>query len=231
MFYNHRQFTDSPLPPCLNSKYSIIRIFNALIKSEGLDVYINNEFLLAKGLKALEISSYALGHGGKYSVQVYLANTKDNPLLEVNDVEMIEGQLMTIAITGDSNNLKLVPIIDNVEQKPKPDKAVVRFYNLTPDPLIFLMTSNGYKLARQAESHNGSKYIDILIGNYLLWVRLADGIGQILKTEIKINVDKIYTLYCVGTSNPELKKLGLGYDFQIIQAIDGNTIIKKCTFE
>ena len=230
MFYNHRQFTDTPLPPCLNSQYSFIRIFNALIESEALDVYINNEFLLAKGLKALEIGSYVSGSGGKYSIQVYLANTKDNPILEVNDVEMIGGQLMTLAITGDSNNLKLVPIIDNVEQKSKPNNSVVRFYNLTPDPLIFLMTLNGYKLARQAESNNGSEYIDILIGNYLLGVRPADGIGQILKAEVKINVDKIYTLYCVGTSNPELKKLGLGYNFKIVQAIDGNTIIEKCSF-
>ncbi|HSQ89137.1 DUF4397 domain-containing protein, partial [Romboutsia sp.] len=229
-FYNHRQFTDSPLPTCLNSQYSFIRIFNALIESEALDVYINNEFLLAKGLKALEIGSYVSGSGGKYSIQVYLTNTKDNPIVEVNDVEMIGGQLMTLAITGDSNNLKLVPIIDNVEQKSKPNNSVVRFYNLTPDPLIFLMTLNGYKLARQAESNNGSEYIDILIGNYLLGVRPADGIGQILKAEVKINVDKIYTLYCVGTSNPELKKLGLGYNFKIVQAIDGNTIIEKCSF-
>jgi len=144
MFYNHRQFADTPLPPCLNSQYSFIRIFNALIESEALDVYINNEFLLAKGLKSLEISSYVSGNGGKYSIQVYLANTKDNPILEVNDVEMIGGQLMTIAITGDSNNLKLVPIIDNVEQKSKPNNSVVRFYNLTPDPLIFLMTLNDF---------------------------------------------------------------------------------------
>ena len=61
MFYNHRQFTDSPLPPCLNSQYSFIRIFNSLVKSEALDVYINNEFLLAKDLKAVQISSYVPG--------------------------------------------------------------------------------------------------------------------------------------------------------------------------
>ena len=138
---------------------------------------------------------------------------------------------MTLAITGDSNNLKLVPIIDNVEKKTTPNKSVVRFYNLTPNPLIFLMALDGYKLGRQVESNNGSEYIDILIGNYILEVFASDGIGQILSKNVKMNADKIYTLYCVGTSKPELKKLGLGYNFQIVQVVDGNTIIEKCTFE
>ena len=231
MFYNPRQFTDSPLPPCLTPQYSFIRIFNSLVKSENLDIYVNNEFLLAKDLKSLEIGPYIPGREGKYSMQVYLANTKDNPLLEVDNVEIIGGQLMTLAITGDLNNLKLVPIIDNVEQEPKPNKSVVRFYNLTPDSLIFLMISSGYNLARQVESNSGNEYMEILTGTYQVGVLPADGIGQILSTEVKMNAEKIYTLYCVGTSNPELKKLGLGYNFQIVQVVDGNTIIKKCTFQ
>ncbi len=230
MFYNHRQFIDTPSIPCLNFQYSFIRIFNSLVKSEALDVYINNEFLLAKDLKSVQIGPYAPGRGGKYSVQVYLTNTKDNPLLEVNDIEIIGNQLMTIAITGDLNNLKLVSIIDNVEQKPKPNKSVIRLYNLTPDPLIFLMSSNGYKLARNVESNSGNGYMEILTGTYQLGVRPANEIGQILSIQIKMNEDKIYTIYCTGTSNPELKKLGLGYNFQIFQVIDGNTIIEKCTF-
>jgi hypothetical protein len=231
MFYKHRQFTDSELPPCLTSQYSFIRVFNSLIRPEALDVYMNNDFLLAKDLKAVQTSSYVPGSGGKYSIQVYLTNTKDNPILEVDDVEIIGGQLMTLAITGDLNNLKLVPIIDNVEQEPKPNKSVVRFYNLTPDSLIFLMVSNGYKLARKVESISGNEYMEILTGTYQVSVFSSDEIGQILNTDIKMNGDKIYTLYCVGTSNPELKKLGLGYNFQIIQVLDGNTIIKKCIFE
>lgn len=231
MFCNHRQFTDSQLPPCLTSNYSFIRVFNALIKPGALDVYMNNDFLLAKDLKAVQTSAYVPGTGGKYSIQVYLANTKENPLLEVDNVEIIGGQLMTLAITGDLNNLKLVPIIDNVEQESKPNKSVVRFYNLTPDSLIFLMVSSGYKLARQVESNSGNEYMEILAETYQVSVLPADGIGQILNTDIKMSENKIYTLYCVGTSNPELKKLGLGYNFQIIQVADGNTIIKKCTFE
>jgi len=231
MFYNHRQIGDSQLPACLTSKYSFIRVFNSLIKPEALDVYMNNEFLLAKDLKALQTSSYVPGSGGKYSIQVYLSNTKDNPLLEVDDMEIIEGQLMTIAITGDLNNLKLVPIIDDVEQKPIPNKSVVRFYNLTTDSLIFLMVSGGYKLARKVESMSGNEYMEVLAETYQVGVLPADGIGQILSTDLKMNADKIYTLYCVGTSNPELKKLGLGYNFKIVQVVDGNTIIKKCAFE
>lgn len=231
MFCNNRQFTDSQLPPCLTSNYSFIRVFNALIKPGALDVYMNNDFLLAKDLKAVQTSAYVPGTGGRYSIQVYLANTKENPLLEVDDVEIIGGQLMTLAITGNLNDLKLVPIIDNVEQESKPNKSVVRFYNLTPDSLIFLMVSSGYKLARQVESNSGNEYMEILAETYQVSVLPADGIGQILNTDIKMSADKIYTLYCVGTSNPELKKLGLGYNFQIIQVADGNTIIKKCTFE
>ena len=230
MFYNHRQFTDMPLIPCLNSQYSFIRIFNSLVKSEALDVYINNEFLLAKDLKSVQIGPYVPGRAGKYSVQVYLTNTKNNPLLEVNDIEIIGSQLMTIAITGDLNNLKLVSIIDNIEQKPKPNKSVIRLYNLTPNPLIFLMSSNGYKLARNVESNSGNGYMEILAGTYQLGVRPADEIGQILSIQVKMNEDKVYTIYCTGTSNPEFKKLGLGYDFQIFHVIDGNTIIQKCTF-
>ena len=231
MFYNHRKLIDEPLTPCLNSQYSFIRIFNSLIESEPLDVYINNEFLLARDLKAVQIGPYAPGRRGKYSIQVYLANTKDNPLVEVNDIEIIGGQLMTIAITGDSNNFKIVPITDNVEQKPIPNKSVIKFHNLTPNPLIFLMTLNGFKLARNVESNTGGEYIEVLTGTYQLGVRPSDATGQIINTRVTLNTDRVYTLYCIGTSKPEFKKLGLGYDFQIVQAVDGNTIIEKCTFE
>ncbi len=231
MLRNHRELVDSPLPPCLTSQYSFIRVFNSLIKPGALDVYMNNELLLAKDLKAVQISSYVTGTGGKYSIQVYLSNTKENPILEVDDVEIIGGQLMTLAVTGDLNNLSLVPIIDNVEQESKPNKSVVRFYNLTPDSVIFLMASEGYKLARKVDSNSGNKYTEILTGAYQVGVLPSEGIGQILNTDVKMSADKIYTLYCVGTSNQELKKLGLGYNFQIIQIVDGNTIIKKCTIE
>jgi hypothetical protein len=230
MFYNHRQFIDTSLIPCLNSQYSFIRIFNSLVKSEALDVYINNEFLLAKDLKSAQIGPYMPGRSGKYSIQVYLTNTKDNPLLEVNDIEIIGNELMTITITGNLNNLKLASIRDNIEQKPKPNKSVVRFYNLTPNPLIFLMSSNGYKLARNVESNSGNEYMEILKGTYQLGVRPGDEIGQILNIKLKMDENKIYTIYCTGTSNPELKKLTLGYNFQIVQVIDGNTVIEKCTF-
>ncbi|MGL5695214.1 MAG: DUF4397 domain-containing protein, partial [Peptostreptococcaceae bacterium] len=96
-----------------DKNYSLIRMLNAIPDGEEVDIYINDTPFY-KGLDFPEFSPYVYVPQGEYTVTVHLEDTKDNPIIS-QKVSINAGELVTIAITGEGMDIRLLPIVEETE--------------------------------------------------------------------------------------------------------------------
>ena len=54
----HRQEEYENLIPCITPRCSYIRLFNAIPQCPPLDIYVNDEWLIARGIEYKEMTPY-----------------------------------------------------------------------------------------------------------------------------------------------------------------------------
>ena len=219
----HRELIDESIIPCLIHNYSFIRLFNSMPESPALDIYINDEFIIARNIAYKGITPYFPLQSGVYNIQIYLTGTKDNPIVELKQVQIYQDQIITVLIVGTADNLELVTAVDDINQTIKPDESMVRIFNLTHDYLTYGIGNIYSGLL----SNKGTEYIKMSSGDYKLEIRPPHRSHKISIT-VSINPGKIYTIYVLESVPPNSPEYKFYNIYQILQVVDGNTVLKKC---
>lgn len=219
----HRELIDELIIPCLIPQYSFIRFFNSMPESPAIDIYVNDQLLIASNTYK-GITPYFPALAGVYNIQVYLTGTKDTPIIEIKEVQIYQGQIITLVIAGTITNIEIVTAVDDINQTIKPDESMVRIFNLTHD---FLTYSIGSMIYSGLVSYKGTGYIKMSPGPYTLEVRPPHR-SHIIAVKVSLTPGKIYTIYILESVRPDSPQYQSANIYQILQVVDGNTILKKC---
>jgi hypothetical protein len=214
------------LSPCLDNQAAQVRVLNT-VPGLTVDYYINDVPRITN-LKYMELTRYISSRPGPRNLKIYEANTK-NLLLEIKDIDIILGQLITDPIYGSKDNLKFVQLIDDINESIMPDETKVRIYNLTSSGVQFTLSSpTTSPMTLALSSGNGTKYTKITPSRHSLKINFA---SQNSKTiNINLKPGRIYTVYIIdniSSDSPNYTQLNIP---QVILVVDGNTLFAKCTF-
>jgi hypothetical protein len=227
--YNCRQVIYELVEPCTPPEYSFIRGFHSLPELPPVDVYINN-MLRARDFKYKDLSPYMPSGFESYDVQVFLAGTKEKPLLDVKELKTPRGQIVTFVLLGSVEDIRLVPIIDDINEPIMPDETKIRFYNLDSSPISYSMALPTGSISRSLNFGEGTEYNEINPGQHKFEVRSNNPNIKPISITLNLKPGKIYTLYITGSIDPNSQSYAQGNIPQIILAVDGNTILGKCLF-
>ncbi len=197
----------------LNEGTSRVRIFHATSKIFEVDVYINDEkkfenIIFGDFTKYIELKE------GSYKVDIYLANDNKNPIISQR-VDIPNKKMLTLAITGDLNDLSLLVIPDRVEKIPLEDASIVRVIHLSEDTPSVDLIINGETLFDNLEFRQGTEYIKVTPSTYYIKVVINTNQKVILPLKINLKANRIYTIYVVNDTD----------NISAIQVVDGNTYL------
>jgi hypothetical protein len=224
-----RQVIYEVIEPCTPPEYSFIRGFHSLAEFPPVDVYVN-AMLRAKNFKYKDMTPYMPSSFGPYDIQVFLTGTKDKPLVDIKNLQIPTGQIITFAILGSSKELKLLPIIDDINETIMRDETKIRFYNLNGPNIAFTMSMPNGSISSSLNSGNGTGYYKVNHGKHVFEVRSSSQNVKPIITGIDLKPGIIYTLYITGSidpSSPSYAQLNIP---QIVLVVDGNTFLSKCNF-
>lgn len=224
--YSYSRDINGNILQCVSSDFSLVRVFHASPDAPTVDVYID-QFPIAKNLDYKNFSYYVPVPVGNYDVEVYPAGDENDPVLSIN-IDVPGGQIITVAATGNLDDLTLLPIIDDATQMVNEGEAKVRFYHLSPDAPEVYITANGNELFENISFREGSEYADVPSGSYNIQAYPIGANEAALSSTININEDKIYTIYAIGSADSNSEAYLAGNELEVIQSVDGNTFVKQC---
>jgi hypothetical protein len=212
------------LDVCLDEQASIARSFNAAPGVSSVDIYVNDRPRI-KNIEYKELTSYFPTRPGPRNTKLYKSGSNDL-LLELTNIDIPPGQIITAAIFGGSNNLQYTPIIDDINVRVSPDQVKVRFYNLDASSVAFTLTSSEVSNSLSLASGKGTEYIQVNPGDYRLQIRGTNSVS----VSVSFRPGRIYTLYIIGSvdfSSPNYAQANIP---QVVLAVDGNTVFSPCVW-
>jgi hypothetical protein len=227
--YYFRELIYESVAPCVPPEYSFIRGFHALPELPPIDVYLNY-MLRAQNFKYGDMSPYMPSGFESYDIQFFLAGTKDNPLLDIKGLKTPRGQVMTFVIVGRSSDIKLISILDNINETIMPDKTKIRFYNLDSSTIVYSMDLPSGSISKSLASGQGTGYNVITPGTHRFEVRSSNLNIRPISMTLTLKPGRIYTLYVTGSINPDSPGYSQSNIPQVVLAVDGNTFLNKCIF-
>ena len=195
-----------------NKEYSLVRFLHAVPEGEDVDIYINN-IPFYKGLEFTEFSPYVYVPQGNYTVTIYLEDTQENPLVNER-IDVSVNQLVTIAITGEGGDVKLLPIIEETEVV-SGSNAKVRVVHLSPNAPSVNITADNQELFADVKYRDVTPYIAIPAKEYTVNVEESRTNRLMRQNQVTVNPGRIYTFYAVGNIP----------NVQILQSLDGATFM------
>lgn len=223
---NSRQLIHELLAPCIDNQASVVRLFNAVPDSPLLDVHSNDSPRM-RYVEYKEITNYIPTKPGERNVKIY-SSTDKKLLLELTSCEIVPGQVITCAVFGSLDDLKFIPIIDDINETVMPDQTKVRFYNLDSSTIALTFGSNSSSITTDLASGDGTKYTQINPGDYNLQCSLLNINTNSKKIKISFNPGKIYTVYIVGSVDPNSPNYSQLNIPQVVLVVDGNTLFNQC---
>jgi hypothetical protein len=212
------------LAPCVDEQASVVRVFNAVPGSPPLDIY-SNDLPRMRYVEYKEITNYIPTRPGGRNIKIY--NSQNNKLLlEIKDYVIVPGQIITCAVLGSLDNLKFIQIIDDINETVMPDQTKIRFYNLDSSLITFSITP--VALSIDLTSGDGTKYTKVNPGDYNLQISLPDQNTTSKFIKISFNPGKIYTIYIVGSIDPNSPHYAQFNIPQVVLVVDGNTLLHQC---
>ncbi|HSQ90465.1 DUF4397 domain-containing protein [Romboutsia sp.] len=194
---------------------SLVRVFHASPQAPKVDVYIDGN-LAFSDLGFKEFTNYVYLDEGSYKVEVYPAGTKENAAIsEIVDVP--DGEIVTVAATGNLDDLSLLVIPDYVSKETSDSYSTFRVIHLSPDaPAVDILVDEDV-LFEDIEFREGTEYVDVKPGKYNITIALSSDGKSVLSFEVTLNPNRIYTIYAVGDAA----------NLRAIQSVDGNTYVCK----
>ena len=196
-----------------NENYSLVRGLHAVVGGDTVDIYLNgNPFFY--NIKFTDFTPYVYVPEGKYTVEVFPRDQKENPIA-TGKVEIKPGELMTIAITGESDKtIDILPIEEEMEM-PTGNKSRVRFIHLVPNGKSVDILLDKEMVLQDVEYKEVTPYTDIDPKTYQVDVVLNENGQLIRQIRVTINSGRVYSFYGLGNKP----------NFQIFQSLDGATFM------
>lgn len=189
--------TDWYRPPQINS---FIRISNVAPGSPGLDVYANDDLLIAN-ISYKQISPYIPLLSGQYNIRIYPTGTTTNPLINTN-IYIQENTAFNMAIIGKFPDISLLPIQEPITAETF-GRPCIRFAHLSPSaPAVDIVLAQGTKIFTDISYKGVTDYACFPPGTYTFHIN-ATGTNNILYTipNVTLAADTYYTLYLVGEAD------------------------------
>jgi len=200
--YNNTIYTEKEL-----SK-GYVRIIHTVPDAPNVDIYANDK-LIVNNLSYGNYTDYLPIPEGMYKISLYVAGTKDSPVLS-NMLTVNKNSILTVAAVGNLSDIGLLAINDANEVK-KTGKAMIRFLHLSPNaPAVDITLPNGTVIFSNISFKHITPYIDVMPMNYTLQVRVAGTANVVLTVpNVNLDADKYYTVYAIGLvgGKPELQAL------------------------
>lgn len=193
---------------------SYVRVFNASPDAPAVDIYINGG-LIFKNIKFKDFTEYVQLSMGQYKMEVYPVGQMDKPVLAQN-IQVPQKQVITIAATGNFEDLQLIPYIEGDADGLAMNQSRVRLIHLSPDAPEVDVLINGQIVFNNIGFMDATDYIKVVSGTYNIVVNLAGTNDTVLTFSPQLNSQKVYTIYVVGNP-PNLSE---------IQSLDGSTFVR-----
>ena len=185
-----------------------VRVIHTVPDAPNVDIYANDKLIISN-LAYGDYTDYLSIPEGTYKISVYVAGTKDSPVLS-NMITVNNNSILTVAAVGTLSDIGLLAITDSNEAR-KPGKAMIRFLHLSPNaPAVDITLPDGTVIFSNVAFKHITPYIDVMPMNYTLQVRVAGTSNVVLTVpDVNLNTDKYYTIYAIGLAggSPELKAL------------------------
>lgn len=198
---------------------SYIRLLHASPKAPPVDIYSDDDNIMADDLAFSEFTPYLPITPGSHMIEVYLASDTNQPIIS-KEVIIPEKYIATFAVIGEAPNVELYAIPEPKEPL-GPGTCKVRFVNLAPDSTsLDVVTDEGTALFRNVHYKGVSAYRDLTPNTYTVEVQLSESGKSILYVpNIVLHADAFYSFYAVGLIE------GQPY-IQLLIPLDGNTYIE-----
>lgn len=210
---------------CLPYKVSLVRALNAIPSDAKLDVYVD-EILLARELKYKQFSyAIAVSTLRSHNIRVFDSSKPDSPIIETQ-IQIPEGHIATIAITGTIENPKILMLTSSSNQPTYSDRALIRYSNLSnSDITVDVIKSQNVISSKIVKANHEGQYEIIAPETYKFQFKLTDSVGNNVSSSAihEIKPTRIYKFYLVGspTNNQD-------YPLEPVLAVDIMTVIKQC---
>lgn len=190
------------------SSMGYVRIIHTVPDAPNVDIYANDK-LIVNNLAFGNYTDYLPIPEGTYKISLYVAGTKDSPVLS-NMLTVNKNSILTVAAVGTLSSIRLYAITDANTPK-KTGKAMIRFSHLSPNaPAVDITLANGTVIFSNVSFAHITPYIDVTPMNYTLQVRVAGTSNVVLTVpNVNLDADKFYTVYAIGLvgEKPELEAL------------------------
>lgn len=201
-----------------HTNISYMRLFHASPNAPAVDIYADSR-LVAQNLTYKSFTKYISLPAGAYTITIFPAGKKANALL-TKKLTVPLGIIFTNAVIGIAPNINILSIAEPAGPV-IPNKALVRFSNLSPaSPAFDLTYADGSMLFQDVGYKEVTDYMSLPPGSYHLQIREA-GTDNILlvNPNIRVGGNKFYTIYAVGLLNEKPP-------LQMLIPLDGNSYLK-----
>ncbi len=200
--YNNNNYNQRQMP------MGYVRVIHTVPDAPNVDIYANDK-LIVSNLAYGKYTDYLTVPKGNYKISLYVAGTKDSPVLS----EMLtvnNNSKLTVAAIGNLSDIELRQIMDANEVN-KNGKAMIRFLHLSPNaPAVDITLPDGTVIFGNVSFDHITPYIDVMPMNYTLQVRVAGTDNVVLTVpNLNLDADKYYSVYAIGLvgTKPELQAL------------------------
>ncbi len=196
-----------------NENYSLVRFLHAVPNGDVVDIYLNGSPFFYN-VKFTDFTPYVYVPEGKYTIEVFLKDQKENPLIE-GTIDIKPEELMTVALVGDfEKSMDIVPIKEEM-QIPTGNKSKVRFVHLVPNGRPVDIALDKQIVLEGVEYKEVTPYTDIDPKTYQVDILATENGRLIRQIRVTINPNRVYSFYALGNKP----------NFQIFQSLDGATFM------
>lgn len=225
--YKNRQTVQELEEPCVTRISALIRGFQSIPELPPVDVYVN-DILTVRNFQFKDMSQYKTQCFETQNVKIFPTGTTDTPLAVIENIPVPLGQILTFTITGSIKDIDIVPIIDDINERIRPDQTKIRFYNLDNSDISFEMSLPQGSISQTLSYNQGTNYDLINSGTHRFQLKSSNKNIRPIDIRIELKSGRIYTLYITGSMDPNSPLYSAGNIPQIILAVDGNTLYGKC---
>lgn len=185
-----------------------VRVIHTVPDAPNVDVYANDE-MVVDNLAFGDYTDYLTVPEGTYEIALYVAGTKDSPVL-ADTLTISDNSILTVAAVGNLSDIEFLAITD-VDEDKIPERSMVRFLHLSPNaPAVDITLPDGTVIFSNISFEQITSYMDVMPMDYTLQVRVA-GTDTVVLTVPGVNLEeeKFYTVYAIGLAgeDPELQAL------------------------
>lgn len=191
---------------------AFIRLLHAAPGAPNVDIYLNDK-IIANNLSYSQFTVYLSIPEGNYRISLYLAGTKDSPILS-NTLVLNGDMIMTMAVIGTPSAMEFLAIPDYHENIPIANgMAVLRFVHLSSNsPSLDVTLPDGTIIFQNVSYKEHTLYYAITANNYTFLVKEAGTSTVVLSVpEINLASKTVHTIYVIGLfeDQPQIEPLVL----------------------